>query len=83
MRERKPEVPLNQSTARKVSDTGTQRASASGTMIHTSSESSARKDANHIVKQEIYHEEVCHSCLLITNVGHNVSVAHILTKDKE
>ncbi|KAL8505795.1 hypothetical protein ACS0TY_016860 [Phlomoides rotata] len=57
VRERKPEVPLNQSTPRKIPDTSNQRASASGTMLHTSSEFSAWKDANHLVKQENYHEE--------------------------
>lgn len=66
-RERKPDVPLNQSTPRKIPDSSSnQRASASGTMIHTSSEFSTRKDANNLVKQENYHEEVCHSCPLLS-----------------
>ncbi|XP_011098281.1 germinal center kinase 1 isoform X2 [Sesamum indicum] len=56
VRERKPEVPLNQSTS-KVLDSGNQRSSASGTMLHTSSEFSMRKDANHQTKQENYHED--------------------------
>ncbi|KAL3849180.1 hypothetical protein ACJIZ3_011062 [Penstemon smallii] len=44
VRDRKPEVPLNQSTSR----SGNQRSSASGTM---------RKDANNLGKQENYHED--------------------------
>ncbi|KAK4420381.1 Serine/threonine-protein kinase [Sesamum alatum] len=56
VRERKPEVPLNQSTS-KVLDSGNQRSSASGTVLHTSSEFSMRKDANHQTKQENSHED--------------------------
>ncbi|KAL0282646.1 UNVERIFIED_CONTAM: hypothetical protein Sangu_2484200, partial [Sesamum angustifolium] len=56
VRERKPEVPLNQSTS-KVLDSGNQRSSASGTLLHTSSEFSMRKDANHQTKQENYLED--------------------------
>ncbi|KAL0406780.1 UNVERIFIED_CONTAM: Serine/threonine-protein kinase [Sesamum latifolium] len=56
VRERKPEVPLNQSTS-KVLDSGNQRSSASGTVLHTSSEFSMRKDANHQTKQENYDED--------------------------
>ncbi|KAH6795678.1 hypothetical protein C2S51_036664 [Perilla frutescens var. frutescens] len=57
VRERKPEVPLNQSTTRKTLDTSNQRSSASGTMLHTASEFSTRKDANDLAKQENYLEE--------------------------
>lgn len=57
VRERKPEVPLNQATTRKALDTSNQRSSASGTMLHTSSEFSTRKDANDLAKQENYLEE--------------------------
>ncbi|KAL0301198.1 UNVERIFIED_CONTAM: Serine/threonine-protein kinase svkA [Sesamum radiatum] len=64
VRERKPEVPLNQSTS-KVLDSGNQRSSASGTVLHTSSEFSMRKDANHQTKQENYLEDVWHSYPLV------------------
>ncbi|KAL0399410.1 UNVERIFIED_CONTAM: hypothetical protein Sradi_2284300 [Sesamum radiatum] len=57
VRDRKPEVPLNQYTSKKILDSGTQRSSASGPMRHTSSELSTRKDANHLVKQEGYDED--------------------------
>ncbi|KAK6154357.1 hypothetical protein DH2020_008605 [Rehmannia glutinosa] len=57
VRERKPEVPLNQTTSRKIPDTRNQRSSASGTVLRTSSEFSMRKDANHLAKQEKYHED--------------------------
>ncbi|KAK4398363.1 Serine/threonine-protein kinase svkA [Sesamum angolense] len=57
VRDRKPEVPLNQYTSKKILDTGTQRSSASGPARHTSSELSTRKDANHLVKQEGYDED--------------------------
>ncbi|XP_011082702.2 serine/threonine-protein kinase svkA [Sesamum indicum] len=57
VRDRKPEVPLNQYTTKKILDTGTQRSSASGPMRHTSSELSTRKDANHLIKQEDYDED--------------------------
>ncbi|KAK6131539.1 hypothetical protein DH2020_034709 [Rehmannia glutinosa] len=57
VRERKPEVPLNQTTSRKLSDTRNQRSSASGTVLRASSEFSMRKDANHLPKQEKYHED--------------------------
>lgn len=59
VRERKPEVPLNQSTSRKTLDTSNQRSSASGagTMLHTASELSTRKEDNDISKQENYLEE--------------------------
>ncbi|KAI3466094.1 hypothetical protein Pfo_022757 [Paulownia fortunei] len=56
VRERKPEVPLNQTTSRKILDTGNQWSSASGTMLRTSAEFSMRKDANHLAKQENHHE---------------------------
>ncbi|KAL7103654.1 hypothetical protein ACP275_08G192600 [Erythranthe tilingii] len=56
-RERKPEVPLSQSSSRKMLDSGNQRSSASGTMRHTSSELSTGKDANHSSKQENYEDE--------------------------
>ncbi|KAL0443547.1 UNVERIFIED_CONTAM: Serine/threonine-protein kinase [Sesamum latifolium] len=58
VRDRKPEVPLNQYTSKKFLDSGTQRSSASGPMRHTSSELSTRKDANHLVKQEGYDEDI-------------------------
>ncbi|GFP79660.1 serine/threonine-protein kinase 24 [Phtheirospermum japonicum] len=57
MRNRKPEVQLNQSTSDKTSDSGNQRSSASGSAVRTSSEFSVRKDANHPAKQENYDEE--------------------------
>ncbi|KAL3652576.1 hypothetical protein CASFOL_002257 [Castilleja foliolosa] len=57
MRNRKPEIPLNQSTSDKTSDSGNQRSSASGSTARTSSEFSARIDANHPAKQENYDEE--------------------------
>ncbi|KAK6134579.1 hypothetical protein DH2020_031673 [Rehmannia glutinosa] len=52
MRNRKPEVPLNQSTSEKSPDSGNQRSSASGSMPHASPEFSVRKD-----KQENYDED--------------------------
>ncbi|KAK6134633.1 hypothetical protein DH2020_031643 [Rehmannia glutinosa] len=52
MRNRKPEVPLNQSTSEKSPDSGNQRSSASGSMLHASPEFSERKD-----KQENYDED--------------------------
>ncbi|KAG8386344.1 hypothetical protein BUALT_Bualt03G0139100 [Buddleja alternifolia] len=60
VRDRKPEVPLNQSTSKKILDSSNQRSSASGTIRHTSSELSKRKDAS-LAKQENYHEDVCFS----------------------
>ncbi|KAK6134635.1 hypothetical protein DH2020_031560 [Rehmannia glutinosa] len=53
MRNRKPEVPLNQSTSEKSPDSGNQRSSASGSMLHASPEFSERKD-----KQENYDEDI-------------------------
>lgn len=61
VRERKPEVPLNQSAPRKTLDASNQRSSASGTMLHTASEFSTRKDANDPAKQENYLEDVWHN----------------------
>ncbi|XP_057797414.1 uncharacterized protein LOC131013367 isoform X2 [Salvia miltiorrhiza] len=57
VRERKPEVPLNQSAPRKTLDSSNQRSSASGTTLHTTSEFSTRKDTNDAVKQENYLED--------------------------
>ncbi|PIN15736.1 Serine/threonine protein kinase [Handroanthus impetiginosus] len=57
VRDRKPEVPFNQTTSKKVLDSVDQRSSASGTMLHTSSELSMRKDVNHLGKQENYDDE--------------------------
>ncbi|KAL1567183.1 non-specific serine/threonine protein kinase [Salvia divinorum] len=57
VRERKPEVPLNQSATRKTLDTSNQRSSTSGTMLNTASESSTGKEANDPAKQESYLED--------------------------
>ncbi|KAI3457434.1 hypothetical protein Pfo_014097 [Paulownia fortunei] len=57
MRNRKPEVPLNQTTSEKILDSGNPRSFASGSMLHTSSEFSMRKDVNHVGKQENYDED--------------------------
>ncbi|KAL2496375.1 Protein kinase superfamily protein [Forsythia ovata] len=57
VRERKPDVPLNQQTSRKNLESDNQWSSASGTMLYTSSEVSMRKDANHEMKQENYSED--------------------------
>lgn len=85
VRERKLEVPLNQSTSRKILDSSNQQSSASGTKLQTSSEFSTRKDANHLAKQENYHEDVWHSCPFFVlagwvcvyyNFGHMVSATH-------
>lgn len=52
-RDRKPDVPPNQSTHKKVSDSGNQRSYAPGSMLHTSSEVSVSRGANNL-KQEYY-----------------------------
>ncbi|KAL6529709.1 hypothetical protein OROGR_015332 [Orobanche gracilis] len=56
MRNRKHDIPLNQSTSDKISDSGNQRSSASISTTLTSSEFSMRKNANHPGKQENYDE---------------------------
>lgn len=63
MRDKKPDVPLNQSTSEKILDSGNLRSSssASGSVLHTSSDFSMRKDANHLGKQENYDEDVWYS----------------------
>ncbi|KAL6554221.1 hypothetical protein OROMI_019894 [Orobanche minor] len=57
MRNRKPDIPLNQSTSDRISDSGNQRSSASISTTLTSSEFSMRKNANHPGKQENYDED--------------------------
>ncbi|KAL1563740.1 non-specific serine/threonine protein kinase [Salvia divinorum] len=57
VRERKLEVPLNQSTPQKTLDASNQQSSASGTMRHTASELSTRKETNDPAKQENYLED--------------------------
>ncbi|PIN00885.1 Serine/threonine protein kinase [Handroanthus impetiginosus] len=57
VRERKPELPSNQSTSRQILDSGNQRSSSSGTIRHTSSEISMVEDANNLVKKENYLED--------------------------
>lgn len=58
VRDRKPEVPLSQSTPRKTTDSGNQRSSATGTVVLTSSEFSKKKDANYPGKKENYQADV-------------------------
>ncbi|CAA0815998.1 Protein kinase superfamily protein [Striga hermonthica] len=56
-RNRRLEVPLNQSTSEKMADGGPQRFSISGPNARTSSEFSMRKDSSYPVKQDNYDEE--------------------------
>ncbi|KAL6570623.1 hypothetical protein OROGR_000173 [Orobanche gracilis] len=57
MRNRKPDIPLNQSTSDKISDSGNQRSSSSISTTLASSEFFMRKNANHPGKQENYDDE--------------------------
>ncbi|XP_051152063.1 uncharacterized protein LOC127266032 [Andrographis paniculata] len=57
VRDRKPEVPLNQSAYKRAADSGTQRSSASGSMLHSSSEISMSKGANNPGLQDSYDDE--------------------------
>ena len=61
MRERKPEVPLNQSTPKKTLDASNQQSSASGIMLHTASELSTRSQTNDPANQGNYLEDVWHA----------------------
>ncbi|XP_042060634.1 serine/threonine-protein kinase 24-like isoform X1 [Salvia splendens] len=57
VRERKPEVPLNQSTPKKTIDASNQQSSASGIMLHTASELSTRTQINDPANQGNYLED--------------------------
>ncbi|XP_075488806.1 uncharacterized protein LOC142527768 isoform X1 [Primulina tabacum] len=57
VRDRKAEAPLTQSFSGKISDSSNQRATPSGSIIHSSSAVSVEKDTNHLGKQENYLEE--------------------------
>ncbi|XP_042063694.1 serine/threonine-protein kinase 24-like isoform X3 [Salvia splendens] len=57
VRERKPEVPLNQSTPKKPLDASNQQSSASGINLHTASEISTRTQTNDPANQGNYLED--------------------------
>ncbi|KAK4355389.1 hypothetical protein RND71_024360 [Anisodus tanguticus] len=60
VRDRKPEVPLNQPASRKNMDSGNSRSSASGTSLYTSSEGFSQKDdgdANNNEKRDYSRED--------------------------
>ncbi|XP_073123497.1 uncharacterized protein [Henckelia pumila] len=57
VRDRKTDSPLTQSSSRKISDNSNQRATPSGSILHSSAEVSVEKDANNLGKQENYLEE--------------------------
>ncbi|XP_060191087.1 uncharacterized protein LOC132620429 isoform X2 [Lycium barbarum] len=60
VRDRKPEVPLNQPASRKIMESGNNRSSASGTVLYTSSEGFNQKDggdANNNEKRDYSRED--------------------------